>query len=107
MSEKPTHYKTICLSLYTRDILLLDAQVAELKRRGHTRMNKSMLVRIALAQLDLDKAARAPEMPERTAEQAAAILRLEERAVAADASFIDDPDKPNKPELEHAQGATP
>lgn len=51
---KPTHYKVVCISLYTRDIENLDSMVAELKRRGHTKANKSQLIRYALGQLDLD-----------------------------------------------------
>jgi len=53
--EKPTHYKVICISMYNRDIEDLDAKVSELKRRGWTKANKSQLIRIALAQLDVDK----------------------------------------------------
>ena len=52
---KPTHYKVICISMYTRDIEELEAKVAELKRRGWTKANKSQLIRLALANLDLDK----------------------------------------------------
>ena len=55
--KKPTHYKVICISMYTRDIDELDAKVRELKRRGRTNANKSELIRIALAQLDLDRVA--------------------------------------------------
>ena len=33
----------------------LDAKVAELKRRGWTKANKSQLIRLALSQIDLDK----------------------------------------------------
>ena len=51
---KPTHYKVVCISLYTRDIENLEAKVAELKARGHTKANKSQLIRYALNQLDLD-----------------------------------------------------
>ena len=51
---KPTHYKVVCISLYTRDIANLEAKVAELKRRGHTKANKSQLIRYALNQLDID-----------------------------------------------------
>ncbi|HEX8114254.1 MAG TPA: hypothetical protein VF516_41275, partial [Kofleriaceae bacterium] len=54
---KPTHYKVICISMYTRDIEELEAKVAELKRRGWTKANKSQLIRLALAQVDLDKLA--------------------------------------------------
>lgn len=53
--EKPTHYKVICISMYTRDLEELDAKVAELKRRGWTKANKSQLIRLALSQVDLDK----------------------------------------------------
>jgi hypothetical protein len=52
---KPTHYKVVCISLYTRDIEQLEATVAELKRRGYTKANKSQLIRIALSQLDIEK----------------------------------------------------
>jgi hypothetical protein len=52
---RPTHYKVICISMYTRDLEDLDAKVAELKRRGWTKANKSQLIRLALSQIDLDK----------------------------------------------------
>ncbi len=52
---KPTHYKVVCISLYTQDIENLEAKVAELKRRGHTKANKSQLIRQALRMLDIDK----------------------------------------------------
>ena len=53
--ERPTHYKVICISMYTRDLEELDAKVAELKRRGWTKANKSQLIRLALAQMDVSK----------------------------------------------------
>jgi hypothetical protein len=52
---RPTHYKIICISMYTRDLEELEEKVAELKRRGWTKANKSHLIRLALAQIDLDK----------------------------------------------------
>jgi hypothetical protein len=52
--KRPSHYKVICISLYTRDLEELAAKVAELKRRGWTKANKSELIRIALDKLDLD-----------------------------------------------------
>lgn len=52
---RPTHYKVVCISLYTRDIEALEATVAELKRRGYTKANKSQVLRYALSQLDIDK----------------------------------------------------
>jgi hypothetical protein len=54
-AARPTHYKVICISMYTQDLEELDAKVHELKRRGWTKANKSHLIRLALAQLDLDK----------------------------------------------------
>lgn len=53
--QRPTHYKVICISMYTRDLEDLDAKVAELKRRGWTKANKSQLIRLALSQIDIDK----------------------------------------------------
>lgn len=52
--EKPTHYKVVSISLYQEDIELLEKLVAELKRRGHTKANKSQLIRYALHTVDLD-----------------------------------------------------
>jgi hypothetical protein len=54
-TAKPTHYKVICISMYTRDLEELDAKVAELKRRGWTKANKSQLIRLALSQMDVTK----------------------------------------------------
>jgi hypothetical protein len=51
---KPTHYKVICISMYTQDIEELETKVAELKKRGWTKANKSQLIRLALSKLDLD-----------------------------------------------------
>lgn len=56
---KPSHYKIVCISLYTEDIARLDGLVAELKRRGHTKANKSQVIRAALEQIDLDKVPKA------------------------------------------------
>jgi len=56
--EKPTHYKVICISMYTKDLERLDQLVDELKGRGVTKANRSALIRAALDQLDLDKVPR-------------------------------------------------
>jgi hypothetical protein len=53
--EKPLTYKVVCISLYNEDIARLDALVAELKRRGHTRASKSAVIRHALETLQIDK----------------------------------------------------
>jgi hypothetical protein len=52
---KPTHYKIVCISLYNDDIERLGRLVDQLKARGHTKANKSQLIRAALDQVDLDK----------------------------------------------------
>lgn len=52
-ATRPTHYKVICISMYTRDLEELDAKVDALKARGWTKASKSMLIRLALAQLDV------------------------------------------------------
>ncbi len=57
-SEKPTHYKVICISMYTKDLAKLDAMVADLKARGLTKANRSALIRAALDQVDLDRVPR-------------------------------------------------
>ena len=55
---KPTHYKVICISMYTKDLEQLDELVEKLKTRGITKANRSALIRVALEQLDLEKVPR-------------------------------------------------
>ena len=55
---RPTHYKVICISMYTKDLERLDALVDELKSRGMTKASRSALIRAALDQVDLDKVPR-------------------------------------------------
>ncbi len=55
-TAKPTHYKVLAISLYTRDIELADQLVAQMKARGFTKANRSMVIRLALAQLDVEAA---------------------------------------------------
>ena len=57
-AEKPTHYKVICISMYTKDLERLDQLVDELKARGGTKASRSALIRAALDQVDLDKVPR-------------------------------------------------
>jgi hypothetical protein len=52
--QKPTHYKVICISMYTDALGRLDAMVRELKSRGYTKANRSALIRHALTTVDLD-----------------------------------------------------
>ncbi len=52
--DKPTHYKVICISMYTDALDQLDDMVRELKSRGYTKANRSALIRHALSCVDLD-----------------------------------------------------
>ena len=56
--ERPSHYKVICISMYTDDLGKLDEMVDELKARGLTKANRSALIRHALSHVDLDKVPR-------------------------------------------------
>ena len=56
--DKPTHYKVICISMYTDALGRLDEMVRELKARGYTKANRSALIRHALSVVDLDKVPR-------------------------------------------------
>lgn len=55
---RPTHYKVVCISLYNEDIERLEMLVRELKRRGYSKANKSLVIRAALEQLDVEKVPR-------------------------------------------------
>jgi hypothetical protein len=52
---KPSHYKVICISMYTEDLKRLDGMVEALKARGLTKANRSALIRYALSEVDLDR----------------------------------------------------
>lgn len=56
--EKPTHYRVLCISLYTDDVDRLDAKVGQLKDLGHTKASRSSLIRAALDQVDLSRVPR-------------------------------------------------
>ncbi|MSP73098.1 MAG: hypothetical protein EXR76_13215 [Myxococcales bacterium] len=47
---RPEHYKVISISLYVEDIERLKGLVGQLKGRGHTKANQSMIIREALRQ---------------------------------------------------------
>lgn len=53
--EGENDYKVITISLYNDDIELLDNYVAQLKKEGHRRINKSKVLRYALRSLDISK----------------------------------------------------
>ncbi|NUO49536.1 MAG: hypothetical protein HOV80_11835 [Polyangiaceae bacterium] len=52
-ADKPTHYKVICISVYTDDLKQLDDMVDALKQRGLTKANRSALIRYALGLVDV------------------------------------------------------
>ena len=52
---RPTHYKVICISMYTDDLKRLDTMVEELKARGMTKANRSALIRYALSGVNLEQ----------------------------------------------------
>lgn len=54
-SEQPDHYRVISISLYNEDIARLDEMVQDLKKQGHTKANRSALIRFALDQVDIDE----------------------------------------------------
>lgn len=56
--EKPSHYKVICISMYTHDLEELDKMVGCLKARGFTKASRSALIRFALSEVDLAKVPR-------------------------------------------------
>lgn len=107
---KPITYEVICISLYPRDLELIHAQVAELKQRGMTKANASMLVRLAIAQLDLDAAMREPAQPSRTFEQIELIAKhkrpTKTRRRTRAAPIGDRDIKPDNVPHDAAEGAT-
>ncbi|MBN1959341.1 MAG: hypothetical protein JW841_00215 [Deltaproteobacteria bacterium] len=55
IQSKPQHYRIMSISMYTDDIERLEQMVAELKRRGNYKANKSQLIRHALTKVNLDE----------------------------------------------------
>jgi hypothetical protein len=55
LKDRPTHYKVICISMYTEDLDRLDEMVQNLKARGLTKANRSALIRYALNAVNLDE----------------------------------------------------
>jgi hypothetical protein len=49
-----THFRVICVSMFKTDLVIYQEMLAKLKARGHRRANLSGLIRLALAQLDID-----------------------------------------------------
>lgn len=55
-TERPAHYKVICVSLYNEDLASLDRVVKDLKKRGFTKASRSAVFRAAMQQFDPNKA---------------------------------------------------
>ena len=53
--SKPKTYKVICISAYDADLKDLDDKVRALKARGFTKANRSSVIRMAIADLDVNK----------------------------------------------------
>lgn len=53
-ADRPTHYKVICISMYTDDLERLDRMVDALKARGMTKANRSALIRYALGTIEAE-----------------------------------------------------
>lgn len=48
-------WRLVTFSFYEEDVERLDKLLAEAKRRGHRRVNRSQIVRLALRQVDVSK----------------------------------------------------
>jgi hypothetical protein len=48
-------YRLVTFSFYEEDVARLDALLLEAKKRGHKRVSRSQLVRLALRQVDLSE----------------------------------------------------
>ena len=55
VKAKPDHYKIVCISLYREDLEHVDGLVRALKARGHTKANRSSVIRYALHGVDVTK----------------------------------------------------
>lgn len=54
-SAAPSHYRIVSISLYNEDIEKIDGLVAELKAQGHSKANRSALIRYAIDTVDISK----------------------------------------------------
>lgn len=50
----PSHYKIVSISLYNEDLERIDRLVQALKDAGHTKANRSSLIRYAIDTVDID-----------------------------------------------------
>lgn len=51
--RKPGHYRIVSISLYNEDIEQIDELVRQLKEMGHTKANRSALIRYAIDTVDI------------------------------------------------------
>ena len=51
--NQPIHYRVVCISLYNRDIINLEQMLRKLRRLGHTKANKSQIIRYALSRVNI------------------------------------------------------
>lgn len=51
----PAHYRIVSISLYNEDIDRIDALVSALKEAGHSKANRSALIRYAIDTVDISK----------------------------------------------------
>lgn len=54
-AKRPAHYKVICISIYTTALAELDLKVEQIKAAGHTKFNRSQLIRLAIASLTTEQ----------------------------------------------------
>jgi hypothetical protein len=55
---KGNGFETVCISMYDADLEECDRMVSMLKMYGHTRANRSALIRFALRNVDMAQAQR-------------------------------------------------
>ncbi len=53
--KPPPTYRIVCISVYPADLTRADGLVTRLRECGFTAMNRSALIRAAVAQFDVDK----------------------------------------------------
>ena len=52
-SNKPIHYRLVCISLYNKDIVRLEQLLRHSRRLGYSKANKSQIIRFALSKVNI------------------------------------------------------
>ncbi|HLD73353.1 MAG TPA: hypothetical protein VJB34_00425 [Bdellovibrionota bacterium] len=52
-SNKPIHYRLVCISLYNKDIVRLEQLLRYSRRLGYSKANKSQIIRFALSKVNV------------------------------------------------------